>query len=1581
MNKKLDANKDISEYKIVIPMSDETIRKIKTNAAKAVLGASIAGFMIAGGQSVKAQSVQEPAAVVQTVDAQNVNDKKELSLMIDEILTSKEKKTNDTELGTQNLRAKSKTEEASVENISLTTNASTNKVLNDINKVDASTENKDESTLDDLINLDGIKALYNKDEKLDVSENKLEDPHKAGAEASTEPNYSEEEKNIKDYSDSERYKETDLTPGSTIVENVVTDEGKVKDGFKFDTSNPNPTSPSKTEYGYEIVIDKKTGQRTYTKIVVTDSGLVPVKAGDKPMMGEGEKLTPDSPDVTYKPDEDGDISGKRQKLYNYEASKETLKQINSKDNDTTVIGMKDNYTKDNPQKKYFDESFAITYKVNPWPNENDKLQLMKLNGEYNKKVFVQGQDIDTGVKVDNIDANAKDRLVGQVYNPITGDIVPGASAYIGDDGNIHIKMPEGALTKDKSGKTVINEGSIFNTPDYKGIQNLDVKFFARPRTAGEFKTIAATPDKNGETGTYTETGAGSDIINHKGTDVKIDKQGIDRYDHYNLIGKLKINLDDTRYYNQRFEDGNKEDTSTITSSAVKPGEDFNVKIVQPNDPTETDKSALDMNKAESKGEAAGKINLDFINKANEGKKDEDKWKVDVNPNDISSFTVTPPKSAEAGDFVAIPVEYTYTNGSKDVHWFHFVVQESDNYKPEYHAEVGYKGDALTNTPEDIPEDTHKNKPESYELVMSEDGSKYKDSAGNEWTDIKVDPKTGVVTATVPKDADIKGGENLYVNVKVKYTDKKSGQPKEEIVKAQFIARPKYKKEVSKTFNRKIPFETKVIYDDTLEIGKVVKTEGRIGETETTFKQVVINGEKGIIDENGNFVKDKEAVETKTITEKVDAEIRIGTKPAKTTVTIPSDTDYETSDSLEKGTIQLDKAGEDGEVTVTTSRNPETGEITTTKETTKEAKNKKILIGTKTENTIVHEESIPFEYEVKFDSSLKPGEQVVDKEGKPGSKTTTYNIVNSKIVGDPIVKETAPTKAIIRVGDQKFTGETSHEVTEETKYITIVEEDPNLPVGETKEVQKGVRGSKTTKYTQKFENGVPGEVKEEVVSEKQPQNRIVKVGTKTVTEHISKEITEEIPYKVEIKYDNTMVAGTTRVETPGQAGSKTTEYYRNLINGKFDGDLNTREVTDKYKAPVNEVIVVGTKVETNNENYNDDVKVDVEYVEDNTLYKGTVNKGELTPGKVERKIVNKYDPETGKVSTEEKVVVTPAKQKIIVGTKDFTGEFSHKIDKTLPFETEIQYDDTMEAGTKKVTQKGVTGNVEQTVTQKFTNGELANKEYTEEVTTKEPVKEIVKIGTKPVEKIVEIPFNTEYVYDKNIDAGTVVEDKDHPGKAGSVTVKTYFDKESGKFVSVEDADSKVAPVNKIVRVGTKPTENMCPAPDPDKPGKEYPEKPYNPNHPNNPGSDSDLDISGGDNNNQNQPGKSDNEDPNKPNTPSNPAKPSEGGTGETLSEETKDPETKPETSVEKEEKNPEISEENNNSVENDDEDGRVAGDNNKNLSKTDQINKTKQLPKTGDGMNRSFYGYTMGLIGSALLAIGAKKKKNDIVDEK
>lgn len=1370
---------------------------------------------------------------------------------------------------------------------------------------------------------------------------------------------------IKDYDGSNRYKETDLQPGDTNQSLVNTDEKVEKDGFKFEIKNPSVTSPSKTEYGYEITIDKETGQRTYTKIYITDSGLIPAATGEKPMMNEGDKLTPESPAITYKPNENGDVTASgRQRNLGYEASEGTLKHINNVDNPSTSIGMKDNYTTNNPGTKFFGDNFYVGYKVNPWPNENDALQELKLNkNNYDPKAkfFVQGQDINTGIKVDNIDESAKERLVGQVYNPITGKIVPGASAYIGGDGNIHIKMPEGALKKDENGKTVINEDSIFNTKDYKALQHLDVKFFARPRTKVEFENIAKAPEEEYERGTYVETGAGTADINHKGKNVTIDKQGIDRYDHYNLIGDFKLNLDDTRYYDQSFLDGNNEDTSTNTSSAVKPGVPFDVNMYVPDGAGETDKSAAEMLESDRKGEASGKIIMDFIDKENKGKDEKDQWKVELKKGDITKFTITPPSSAKAGDFVAIPVEYTYTNGSKDVHWFHFVVQESDNYKPEYHAEVGYKGDTLTNNHEKLPskDETKKNLPLSYELVMPEDGSKYKDSAGNEWTDIKVDPDTGAVTAVVPEDADIKGGENLFVEVKVNYIDEKTGEAKEEIVKAQFIARAKYKQEVTKTFNSKIPFETKVIYDDNLEIGKVVKTEGRVGETETTFKQVVINGEKGIIDENGNFVKDKEAVETRTITEKLDAEIRIGTKPAETTVTIPPDTDYETSDSLKKGDMQLKEKGEEGEVTITTKRDPETGEITTTKVTTKEAKNKKMLIGTKTENTIVHEEEIPFEYEIKFDPKLKPGDKVVDQEGKPGSKTTTYKIENSEVVGEPEVHKTDPVKAIIRVGDQKFTGETSHEVTEETKYLTIIEEDNTLPVGETKEIQPGVRGSKTTKYTQEFKDGVPGEIKEKVVSETKPQNRIIKVGTKTVTEHISKEITAEIPYGVKIEYDDTIPAGKTSVKTKGKPGSKTTEYYRNLINGKFDGDLNEREVTEKRKDPVDEVIVVGTKVAENNKDYNNDVDVEIEYVKDPSKYRGYIEKGELTKGHVETKVVNKFDPETGKIITTEEEVVTPAKQKIIVGTKDYEGTFEQEINKYIPFETEIQYDEEMEAGEYKVTQKGVTGRTKQIVTQSYKNGDLGEKQFSKEEILNEAQKQIIKVGTKPVEKIVEIPFNTEYVYDDTIDAGTVVEDKDHPGKAGSLTVKTYFDKELGKFVSVEDETKKVAPVNKIVRVGTKPNANMCPAP----------EIPSNPNPKPNPIPDSpDL------------PGEDEPELPETPGeTPAKPEKPGEdkpnepGKPGETPAKpENSDKENpnSPEGSKENPKKDGEKLEEKEANKENvSDELSRKRKDSG------DVASRKSTNPKTGIGSIAPIFS-SMGISIAGLLATKKKKKEDE-----
>lgn len=1459
---------------------------------------------------------------------------------------------------------------------------------------------------------------------------------------------------IRDYDGSNRYKETDLQPGDTNQNLVNTDEKVEKDGFKFQTSNPAADTPSKTQYGYEITIDKKTGQRTYTKVTVTDSGLIPVDPGNKPMMGQGDKLTAESPAVTYKPDEDTNLTAsRRQRNLNYEASKETLEHINNKDNDSTSFGMKDNYTQANPGTKFFGDSFGISYKVNPWPNENDKLELLKLNGKYNEKVFVQGQEIDTGIKVDNIDDSAKERLVGQVYNPVTGKVVPGASAYIGKNGNIHIQMPKGALKKDDNGKTVIDEESVFNTPDYKGIQSLDVKFFARPRTADEFKAIADTGEEEYEKGTYVETGAGSATINHKGKDVTIDKQGIDRYDHYNLIGNFKLNLDDTRYYDQDFKDQEGTKIEEHTSTKVFPGQDFSVEIQDP-------KIGAEMDGAYSRGEASGKLKGEFLDIANKQIADDlgvdykefitsddyadKRWMIDGKSDNISKFTIRAPKQAKAGDFLALPVEYTYTNGSTDTHWFHFVVKETNNNRPEYLAEVGPQGNTLVNKPiiTKSEEDLKKNQPESYELI----GNTFKDNKGNVWK-VSIDQTTGAVTATLPTNLpegkEINGGEKLTVPVKVKYTDKDTGKEKTEEIKAQFIATKQFKTLTNETKTSEIPYETKVEYDEKLPEGYFKETQaGQKGELKITFVQDTLNGKKGIFQQDGTFKEGESKIVVETVKEPTPRIIKIGKKPAETKVEIPFDTEYEVDDTLAAGETKLVNDGEKGEVTITTTRN-EDGTITVNQNVTKEAKNKKIKIGTKTQGEIVDTDKIPFKYKVEFDPDFyknypdaKENYKIVTP-GKEGENTKTWKIVNSQKVGDPEVKITDPVDAVIKVGQKDYTGIVTNTVTKEVPYKVIIKENPELEAGKSNVKQKGVAGSKTFEYSGEIFNGelkegtqftekeltdkyvepkeeiieigtkpannektyerevgveveyvydntkekgyrniedlIPGKVITKVVNKynsetgeiettekievipgkrkvtfgtkdftgeyeevvkninpykteivfdntlkagekvieqtgvngetvtktkrhlvngevvssddpvteetKKVQNQIIKVGTMTEGKHsyeekipfkyeieydenlkageyvvdvegkegsrttewtiknsevvegsasvtkeekatnakirvgnkdfvgnISHEVTEEIPYDVKIIEDPNMIAGTSEVVTQGVAGSKTTKYTQGIKNGEADGKLQS-EVTAETKS-TQQVIKVGTKPAENNKDYSKDVDVKVEYVYDENLDKGVVRVGELTKGKVEIKTVNKYDPKTGEVTTTEEEIVKDATQKIIVGTKDFTGTYKYEKTCPLPFKVEIKEDPNLAKGEKVVDQEGQAGSKTTYYEQDIKNGQPDGdpKQLNEKINS-QPKNHIVRIGTKVAESSTvetvekEISYETKITYDENLDSGSQVVDKEGVVGKEKVTITTNITDGNGK--TSKTTETITAKEDRVVRIGVKP----------------------------------------------------------------------------------------------------------------------------------------------------------------------------------
>ena len=1323
----------------------------------------------------------------------------------------------------------------------------------------------------------------------------------------TEPDYSKDEKEIKDYSGSERYKETDLQPGSTNQSFGNTDENEIKDGFKFELKNPSATSSNKTEYGYQITIDKKTGQRTYTKITVTDSGRVPVDPGSKPMMKPGDKLTPESPGVTYKPNENFDVTkAGRQYNLNYYASEETLKHINNKGNLTSSFGFEDNYTQENPDVKFIAGSFALGYKVNPWPNENDKLEELKLNkNNYDptKKYFVQGQDIDTGIKVDNIDESARERLVGQVYHPVTGKIVPGASAYIADDGNIHIKMPEGALKKDANGKTVINEDSIFNTKAYKGIQQLDVKFFARPRTAEEFAKIAGTPDEFGETGTYVETGAGTADINHKGTNVTIDKQGIDRYDHYNLIGDFKLNLDDTRYYDQSFKDENGEDTADRTYIDVNPGESFDVSMYKPANPSETDKSGEEMNEADKNGEASGKIIMDFINKENEGKAEEDKWKVEVDERDISKFTVVPPKSAKAGDFIALPIEYTYTNGSKDTHYFHFVVKESTYNKPEYDTQVNFPVNKQT-SPAKVPDDPKKIKPDHYTLPdtleTDEAGNKLAtDDKGNKWT-VTVDETTGEVTAKPVNPDDFDGGEKLTVPVLAHYKDpQKPGEDITEEANAYFVIEekanmtPRYNAKAGKEgdvlssdvilneedrYNRRpgkftlesdtytddkgnvwnvsidektgkvtatvpnakdgqsidgallnvpviahyyeedengdpveagtkitevqfvaygtngtvekteeIPFETKVVKDPNLKKGEIkVITEGKVGSKKVTY-----------------IIEDSKVTDTKEeVLEKpqdrlvhIGEGVNDGTHKIEEKVEVPFETEIQFDDSLAPGESKVTQEGAPGEKTRTNTLTIEDGKVTKVEEgefTETKAPTKRIIkVGRNTEGKVEHKEEIPFGYKVEEVDDLKKGEYRIVKPGKVGTRTTTWNIKNSKIDGEPTVTEEAPEDALIQVG--KGTNDGTHEIIEKKAldYKTIIEYDENLDAGQQEVVKEGSAGEQTRTNTLVIKDGKVVEVKEgEFKTTKEATDRVIKIGTKPVTKVVEK------PFNTEYIYDENLKSGETEEVTPGKNGKVT-------ITTTYDKDQKKIVTSETEEAGQNRVVKVGGKT-NGTEKITEEIPFEVEVRKDPSLKKGewkyaTDEDGnELRGEKGEQE--RTLTIENSKVTnTSEPTVTKQAKNAVILVGED-TNDGTHKIEEKVevPFETEIQFDDSLAPGESKVTQEGAPGEKTRTNTLTIEDGKVTKVEEGEFTETKAPTKRIIKVGRNTegkVEHKEEIPFGykVEEVDDLKKGEYRIVK----PGKVGTRT--TTWNIKNSK-IDGEPTVTEEAPEDALIQVG-------------------------------------------------------------------------------------------------------------------------------------------------------------------------------------
>ena len=595
---------------------------------------------------------------------------------------------------------------------------------------------------------------------------------------------------------------------------------------------------------------------------------------------------------------------------------------------------------------------------------------------------------------------------------------------------------------------------------------------------------------------------------------------------------------------------------------------------------------------------------------------------------------------------------------------------------------------------------------------------------------------------------------------------------------------------------KIPFKYEISYDPNLKSGEyVIDVPGTEGTRKTTWTI-----------KNSEIVGEPE-VETK---DPVNAVIRVGKKDftgtleTKKTKAIEFETEYKVDNSLEPGQVVVEQEGSLGEEETTVTHTIVNGEVTKSEEgtpvQTKAPVKRIVKVGPgKTDGTHEYTNKIPYEVEIRVNPKLKKDERKVIQKGEVGEEKYTIKIENSMVVetSDPVVTKEAK-KEIIEVGTEDYTGEFEYVDKEVIPFDTEVKINPNLEPNQIKEITPGENGSKERKVTQKYTNGEKGDL---VVGEyevtKQPVTRVIEVGPgKTDGTHT---YTSKKPFEVEVRVNPELKKGEYKVVQKGVDGEE--EYTITIENSKVTNISKPKET----KAPVNEIIEVG-------EGSTDGEVKNVEEIP----FKYQVEESEdLKPG--EYKIVK-----AGKVGTitttwtikDSKVVGDPKVERVEPedaliqvgkGTPDGTHDFTEK--KELPFETIIEYDDSLEPGEEKVVQEGKPGEQERTNTIVIENGKVKEiKEGTFE-TTKEPVNKIVKIGrkkpdgetTKTIER--KIPYETKVIYDDTLEAGfQKIEKEGKPGKE-KVTITTKL--VDGKLVTTESTEKIEEKEDRVVRIGVKP----------------------------------------------------------------------------------------------------------------------------------------------------------------------------------
>ena len=803
----------------------------------------------------------------------------------------------------------------------------------------------------------------------------------------------------------------------------------------------------------------------------------------------------------------------------------------------------------------------------------------------------------------------------------------------------------------------------------------------------------------------------------------------------------------------------------------------------------------------------------------------------VGLDDNGNVVATAPKTAKPGDSINVPVKVTYSDKSTDDVTAQIVVE--DNPKRPVPFDVKYVYD------DTIPAGEYKVVTEGVkgEETQHKDGTWEQTTAPtDEVVHIGTKPaeasKDVTWTAPIPYSTTTRPNPALApgetkvvqqgVNGERTYTAKFTAtgdqasvvesedtkQPVEEII--EYGPRLADQELVTET-TRKIPFETTIVYDNTLEAGtQVVDTQGVIGEETVTSTQKLVDGKP-----SGDPV-----VETTTVTPKQDAVIRVGTKTegantVEHTEPVPYETKVEYDPNLPAGTYEVVTPGKAGEKTVTVTQTIVNSQVTDTKReenVTTQPVTEVIKVGTKqatATDKVEWTEPIPFSTVVRPNPDLKPGEVKTVQEGKNGEAkyTATFEGTNGQATVTESKDRTEPTDRIIEYGptiaDQTLTSTTTNPVPFNTTFVA----DPTLAVGQQVVESQGENGVDTVTSTQEIKDGKPvGEPTITTQRTKEPVDAVVRVGTKTEGQTVNT-YEAAIPFPVRVVYDPNLAPGESKVTQEGKPGTKKVTITQPVVNSAPNGEATVAEET--VTEPTEQIVTVGTKPDeaTNTATWTVDVPFKTVVRANPDLKPGevkTVQEGEYG----EKKFTADFSSvgADSKVDTKEEQTKAPKDQIIEYGPTIDDQTLTSTTTNPVPFNTTFVADPNLPAGEQVVESQGENGVDTITSTQEIKDGKPVGEPKITTERTKEPVDAVVRVGTKTdssnaFEYKEPVPYETKIEYDPNMPAGAY--EVVTPGQAGEKTVKV-----TQTIVNSQVTDSKreenvtTQPVTQVIKVGTK-----------------------------------------------------------------------------------------------------------------------------------------------------------------------------------